>query len=115
MRTTIEESNTAAVTRIAKQFNKDPEKLAAEILRAGIQAIDDCAGNNSSFDLDPPYLAAMTSRYGVIHACTITGILERMPEDEVADAQKEADDCVQQLQEIIRERYSRGVTMERLQ
>lgn len=109
------ESNTAAVNRLAKQFNKDPEIFASEVLRAGLQALDDCSANNCQFDLDPPYLFAGAATYDVIHSCTINGILERMPEHEIADARKEATDSQRTLQEIVRDRYARGVNMERLQ
>jgi hypothetical protein len=117
MRTTIDQTNAASATRLARQLNKDPQTLAAEILRAGIQAIDDAIGDNCGFDMEPLYLAACSSMgHKVRHEYTITGIIERMSPEELEDAENEADERGEEwsAQRIIRERYSLGVDMKNL-
>jgi len=108
-------ANAASLARLAKQFKRDPEELAAQIMRAGIQAIDDAEGNNCRFDIDPPYFSAGVADYGINHTYTISGILERMAAEELAELQESADEDGVALQWVIRQLYSRGTNMELLQ
>ena len=115
MRTTIEESNTASIARLARQLNKDPETFAAAILRSGIQAIDDAIGNGCRLDLDMMYFGACSARYKIHHECTITGIIEGMTPDELAAAMEDASEGDESVQELLHDRYLQNVNMENLQ
>lgn len=106
---------TPSIYRLAKQLEKDPEKLARRILEAGIEAIDNAIGNDCAPDFDPIIFFAGQANRSYRHRWTITGLIESLDPEELADCQKEAEDCGQPLQEIVQERAFRNVNMIELQ
>ena len=104
-----------AIARLADQLDKNPATFAAEVLQAGIQALDDGLGSSSEFTRDRLFFMAGATTHKVDHRYTISGIIQRMDAGELAEFQNEADDRNENLQVLIRERYSRGVNMETLQ
>lgn len=104
----------ASVYRLAKQFDRDPQALAKEIMQAGIHAIDDGLASSSKEPFASPCFVSVDAGYTNHPEFTITSMIERMSPELLADCQKEADECFQTLQEIVRERSQRGVDLKQL-
>lgn len=97
-----------SVHRLAKQLNRDPRTLAAEIMQAGIEALDNGIADQPIETFDPVCFVAQVVGYSHFKEFTITGWIERMSPELRADCEQEASECDQPLQQIVRERIQRG-------
>ena len=104
----------ASVFRLAKQLDRDPVALATEIMRAGIEALDDGIADQPIEIFNPVCFIAQVVGYSHFREFTVTGWIERMSPELLADCQKEAEDCDQPLQEVVRERCLRGADLKML-
>lgn len=103
-----------AVYRLAKQLDRDPGELARDIMQAGVEALDDGLANQPKEIFSPVSFVAQIVGYSHFSEFTITGWIDRMTPEARADCEKEAEDCDQTLQEIVRERCRRGVNLKEL-
>lgn len=103
----------AAVYRLAEQLGVEPQKLANDILMAGIRAMDNALAGGPTVDLDfnPPFFEAKVAEFNLEHDLTITGIIDRMNPEKLEGSKMEARASNQTLQEIVRERAVFGVNL----
>jgi hypothetical protein len=97
-----------AVHRLAKQLKRDPGELAVEIMQAGVEALDNGIAGEPIEAFNPVCFIAQVVGYSHFREFTITGWIERMSPELRADCEKEARECDQPLQQIVRERIQRG-------
>lgn len=106
---------TPAVYRLARQFNRQPDELAAELLDRACIAIEDAVGNNCDIgDGKQMVLAAVHTKYRITRRFTITGMLDAMPPDELAEYQSEANAEDQPIQRIVAEYARFNIDLENL-
>jgi hypothetical protein len=107
------------IPRLARQLNRDPEKLAQRILLAGIEALDDAHGQGDVFDDGEEILFAILTQGNACchhaHRYTLTGIIDAMGADEIADCEDEAKSRDLELQEVVFQRFSGNMNLQNLQ
>lgn len=103
-----------AVWRLAWQLDRDPGALAAEIMQAGAEALDNGLAHQPRETFDPVCFIAQVVGYSHFKDFTITGWLDRMSPELMADCRKEAEDCNQTIQQIVLERIQRGADLKLL-
>lgn len=105
----------AGVFRLAQQLGRYPEALAKQIMQAGIEALDDGIADQPGEDFsDPVCFVAQIVGYSHFKEFTVTGWIERMSPELLADCEKEAEERDQSLQQIVRERCQRGADLKTL-
>jgi hypothetical protein len=109
----------ASISRLAHQLNRDPEKLAQRVLLAGIEALDDAHGQGDVFDDGEEILFAILTQGNACchheHRYTLTGIIDAMGADEIADCEAEAKSRDLELQEVVFQRFSGNMNLQNLQ
>lgn len=103
-----------SIQRLAKQLGKDSKALAEDILRAGIVALDDGLATHPLCEIKPLLFVATVAGYSNDYEFTITGLIENMKSETLDDCLKEAENCSQTLQEIVRERAQRGSDLRKM-
>ncbi len=104
----------SGVHRLARQLNRDHRELAAEIMQAGVEALDNGIADQPIETFNPVCFIAQVVGYSHFKEFTITGWIERMSPELRTDCEKEARDCDQPLQQIVRERCMRGADLKQL-
>jgi hypothetical protein len=75
-------ANNASLYRLAEQLDRSPHELAADILRAGIEAVDGCLGEFGEVD-SPLYLEVTSPDYAVAPQARITTTLDAASPEEL--------------------------------
>ena len=104
----------ASIYRLAEQLGHDPQALASEVMQAGIEALDDGLASQPGEDFDPVSFVAQLVGHSHFREFTLTGWIERMSPELRADCEKEAKDCDQNIQQVVRERCVRGADLKLL-
>lgn len=106
---------TAGVQRLARHFKRQPDELAAELLDRAVIALEDALGNNCDIgDGTNVVFAAIHAEYRITRRFTITGLLDAMPLDELAEYQSEATTEGHPVQRIVAEYARFNVNLEHL-
>ena len=87
-------ANHASIHRLAAQLDRSPHELAADILKAGIEAVDAALGEFGGIDW-PLYLESTSPDYSVAPHAHITTTLDAATPEEMEELESEGDGCPQ--------------------